>query len=258
MFSRSVTRLVGGVLLGALCVTLGVNAPVAHADEVRDRQYWLDEFGITDAWSVTRGAGVTIAIIDTGVDGNHEDLRGAVIGGTDVSGLGSANGQTPVGSSSEHGTMVASLAAGRGHGGGVGGYCVPNAQHAVRQGKHLAKNLTAVLRGEEPKDYFHKNLGAVAGLGVGVGVLQVGNFALTGFLGFLAHRGYHGLAMPMWERKVRVVSDWLLQLFWGRDVASIRAVQKPREFFEEFATRPAPAAEATAKKRASKAKVSAN
>lgn len=143
-------------------------------------------------------------------------------------------------------------------GGGVGGYCVPNAQHAVRQGKHLAKNLAAVLRGEEPKDYFHKNLGAVAGLGVGVGVLQLGNFAVTGFLGFLAHRGYHGLAMPMWERKIRVVSDWLLQLFWGRDVASIRAVQKPREFFEEFAVRPAPAAEATAQKRASKAKVPAN
>lgn len=143
-------------------------------------------------------------------------------------------------------------------GGGVGGYCVPNAQHAVRQGKHLSKNLAAVLRGEEPTDYFHKNLGAVAGLGVGVGVLQVGNFALTGFLGFLAHRGYHGLAMPMWERKVRVLSDWLLQLFWGRDVASIRAVQKPREFFEEFAARPAPAAAATAQKRASQAKVSAN
>lgn len=143
-------------------------------------------------------------------------------------------------------------------GGGVGGYCVPNAQHAVRQGKHLAKNLTAVLRGEEPKDYVHANLGAVAGLGVGVGVLQVGKISIKGFLGFLAHRGYHGLAMPMWERKVRVVSDWLLQLFWGRDVASIRAVQKPREFFEEFAARPTPAAAATAKKRASKAKVSAN
>ena len=51
-------------------------------------------------------------------------------------------------------------------GGGVGGYCVPNAQHAVRQGKLLAKNLVAVLRGEEPGEYNHKNLGAVAGLGL--------------------------------------------------------------------------------------------
>lgn len=142
-------------------------------------------------------------------------------------------------------------------GGGVGGYCVPNAQHAVRQGKHLAKNLTAVIRGETPKDYVHQNLGAVAGLGMYVGILQVGKIWVPGFLGWLAHRGYHGLAMPMWERKARVVSDWLLQLFWGRDVASIRAVQRPRDFFEEFAVRPAPAAEATAKKRASRATVGA-
>ena len=136
-------------------------------------------------------------------------------------------------------------------GGGVGGYCVPNAQHAVRQAKQLAKNITAVLRGEEPKDYFHKNLGAVAGLGIGVGVMQVGPFALKGFLAWLAHRGYHGLAMPMWERKARVLSDWMMQLFWGRDVASVRAVARPRAFFEEFAARPAPA---QAKKAASRAK----
>ena len=131
-------------------------------------------------------------------------------------------------------------------GGGVGGYCVPNAQHAVRQGKLLAKNLAAVLRGEEPKDYFHKNLGAVAGLGLGVGVFQSGPIALTGFIAWVAHRGYHGLAMPMWERKAKVFSDWMLQLFWGRDTVSIRKVQRPRDFFEEFASRPAPAAKAGA------------
>merc|ERR1712034_298496 len=44
-------------------------------------------------------------------------------------------------------------------GGGVGGYCVPNAQHAVRQAKLMAKNITAVLRGELPVEYVHKNLG---------------------------------------------------------------------------------------------------
>ena len=65
-------------------------------------------------------------------------------------------------------------------GGGVGGYCVPNAQHAVRQGKLLAKNIVAVLRGEEPKEYFHKNLGAVAGLGVGSGVFQSGKHRAEG------------------------------------------------------------------------------
>ncbi|MEO9104209.1 MAG: S8 family serine peptidase, partial [Terrimesophilobacter sp.] len=86
----------------------------------RDREYWLTQYGIATAWNTTKGAGVTIAIIDTGVDGTHIDLKGAVTGGTDVSGIGSADGETPIGTSSEHGTMVASLAAGRGHNGTEG------------------------------------------------------------------------------------------------------------------------------------------
>ena len=108
-----------GALLLALLVGIPLAAPVpaAHADQVRERQYWIADYGIDRAWSITRGAGVRIAIIDTGIDGSHQDLLGAVVGGTDVSGLGSSNGQTPVGSDRRHGTMVASLAAGRGNNG---------------------------------------------------------------------------------------------------------------------------------------------
>ena len=84
---------------------------------------------------------------------------------------------------------------------GVGGYCVPNAQHAVRQAKLLAKNIVADLRGELPHQYIHHNLGAVAGLGLYKGVFQSGKIALKGFIAWCAHRGYHGLAMPSWERK---------------------------------------------------------
>jgi NADH dehydrogenase len=134
-------------------------------------------------------------------------------------------------------------------GGGVGGYCVPNAQHAVRQAKVLGKNLVAVLRGEETKDYHHKNAGAVAGLGIGYGVFQSGNIAVTGFLAWIIHRLYHGFAVPMWERKARVFTNWFVHLFWGRDFSSVRRVQRPREFFEEFATRPGDSA-ATASKSA--------
>lgn len=126
-------------------------------------------------------------------------------------------------------------------GGGVGGFCVPNAQHAVRQAKRLAKNLTAVLRGEKPIDYVHKNLGAVAGLGLYTGVFQSGNIALKGFFAWCAHRGYHGLAMPSWERKWRVLWGWWNNFWLGRDIVSLEAVQRPRGFFEEFASRPRPA-----------------
>jgi len=123
-------------------------------------------------------------------------------------------------------------------GGGVGGFCVPNAQHAVRQGKQLAKNLVAVLRGEAPKDYEHKNLGAVAGLGIGYGAFQSGKFAVTGFPAWIMHRGYHGLAIPMWERKLRVVGDWVGNFVLGRDNVSLSAREEPAAYFQEFAARP--------------------
>jgi NADH dehydrogenase len=123
-------------------------------------------------------------------------------------------------------------------GGGVGGYCVPNAQHAVRQGKLLARNLVAVLRGEGPTDYFHKNLGAVAGLGLWVGVFQSGKIAITGWPAWIAHRGYHGLAMPTWERKFRVVGGWWNNFWLGRDIASTIAAEEPRRVFETYASRP--------------------
>ena len=123
-------------------------------------------------------------------------------------------------------------------GGGVGGFCVPNAQHAVRQGKLLAKNLVAVLRGEEPKDYVHKNLGAVAGLGLGHGVFQSGEIAIKGFIAWVMHRGYHGLAMPMWERKLRVFSGWVWNLLLGRDNVTLAAREAPQAYFQAFASRP--------------------
>lgn len=107
--------LAAGLVFGG--ATVSTAAPLAPKDAVRDREYWLDEYGIRAAWATTQGEGVTIAVIDTGVDGSVPDLAGAVVGGADFSGIGSANGQKPVGSDgSNHGTMVASLAAGRGTG----------------------------------------------------------------------------------------------------------------------------------------------
>lgn len=131
-------------------------------------------------------------------------------------------------------------------GGGVGGFCVPNAQHAVRQAKLLAKNITGVLRGEQPADYVHKNLGAVAGLGLYNGVFQSGKIALKGFVAWVAHRGYHGLAMPSWERKWRVIYDWWNNFWLDRDIVGLEKVQTPRAFFEEFASRPRPPQASTA------------
>ena len=123
-------------------------------------------------------------------------------------------------------------------GNGIGGYCVPNAQHAVRQGKLLAKNIVGVIRGDAPAEYRHENLGAVATLGLGEGIFQSGKIAIKGLPAWIIHRGYHGLAIPMWERKVRVFTNWILNFFLSRDIVSIEARETPREAFAEYATRP--------------------
>jgi len=106
-------------IVAATVVALA-GATSARADIVRDYEYWLGDYGFTTAWNTSRGEGVTVAIIDTGVNGNVAELQGVVKGGTDVSGLGTPDGQTPVGEESSHGTMVASLLAGRGAGEGAG------------------------------------------------------------------------------------------------------------------------------------------
>lgn len=126
---------------------------------------------------------------------------------------------------------------------GPGGFCVPNAQHAVRQGKLMAKNIVAVLQGDKPREYNHSNMGAVAGLGLGTGVFQSGKFVLKGWMAWMAHRVYHGLAIPMWERKWRVFGGWWNNQFLGRDIAHLERVAEPRAFFEEFASRPKPKVE---------------
>jgi type VII secretion-associated serine protease mycosin len=116
--SRTGWRAGATVLLTAALAVTGTSP--ARADTVRDLEYWLNEYGFTQAWTISRGEGVTVAVIDTGIVGEVPELRGVVTGGTDVSGLGSPDGQTPVGEESEHGTMVASLLAGRGTGEGNG------------------------------------------------------------------------------------------------------------------------------------------
>ena len=115
---RRVRTGAAGVVVAASVLLIA--SPAAAADQVRDREYWLSEYGFSDAWDTTRGAGVTVAVIDTGVDGSHQDLAGTVLGGTDVSGVGRADGQKPVGDGSAHGTLVGSLIAGHGHGDGAG------------------------------------------------------------------------------------------------------------------------------------------
>lgn len=107
---------------GALILSLGFCAALAlggatsaAADSARDSEWWLESSGITKAWGISKGAGVKVAVIDTGIDTSHPDLKGAVVGGKDASGAGASDGSKPLGNLPEHGTLVATLLAGRGN-----------------------------------------------------------------------------------------------------------------------------------------------
>jgi NADH dehydrogenase len=114
-----------------------------------------------------------------------------------------------------------------------GELCAPNAQHAVRQTKTLARNIVAYLRGKDLKPYKHAYLGSVAGLGHHQGVAQVHRIKLTGFLGWLAHRAYHLAWVPTFGHKARVLADWTLALVFHREVAQLSTLERPGADFHE-------------------------
>ncbi|SFP39066.1 NADH dehydrogenase [Amycolatopsis arida] len=109
--------------------------------------------------------------------------------------------------------------------------CPPNAQHAVRQARHLAKNVIRTLRGGRPKDYCHKNVGSVASLGVHKGVADTFNVKVKGYPAWVMHRAYHVKAMPTFNRKVRITMDWLLSGLFRREVVSLGQINNPKEEF---------------------------
>ncbi|MEV6206035.1 S8 family serine peptidase [Kitasatospora sp. NPDC051914] len=110
--TRAMRALGATTLAGALLLTA---APGAAADQVRDGQWANQYFQLEKVWSVTKGEGVTVAVIDSGVDATHPDLTGQVLPGYDESGKNLNTKPTD-----PHGTGMAAEIAGRGHGSNAG------------------------------------------------------------------------------------------------------------------------------------------
>ncbi len=116
-----------------------------------------------------------------------------------------------------------------------GATCPPTAQHAVRQAHVLAHNLAASLTGEPLNTYKHKNIGVVASLGLLKGVADIKGIKLRGAPAWFAHRTYHMLAMPTWDRKARIVADWTMGLLFNRDIVALGSLTSPRAAFKAAA-----------------------
>ncbi|MFG2950663.1 type VII secretion-associated serine protease mycosin [Streptomyces adustus] len=106
--------LVGSLLAASLALAPAVPA---HADGIRAQQWALDAMHTQQAWRTTKGKGITVAVLDTGVEDDHPDLDGNVLAGTDLVGFGAKPGDD---SWARHGTAMAGIIAGHGHGAGNG------------------------------------------------------------------------------------------------------------------------------------------
>jgi type VII secretion-associated serine protease mycosin len=109
----------GLVSLAALPAAPALDAAAAPADSIQAKQQWvLSMLHAEAAWSVTRGAGVTVAVIDSGVNPDVSDLSGSVTTGPNYTGVTTSSFNKDWG---VHGTWMASLIAGHGHDGGLSG-----------------------------------------------------------------------------------------------------------------------------------------
>jgi NADH dehydrogenase len=98
----------------------------------------------------------------------------------------------------------------------------PTCQHALRQARRLVKNMKG-----DPRPYRYRMLGQVATLGRHKGIAEVLGLRLRGFVGWFVTRTYHLYQLPLFTRKLRVVVDWTVALFFRRDIAELGMLGHP-------------------------------
>ncbi len=110
--------------------------------------------------------------------------------------------------------------------------CPPTAQHAIRQGKLLARNIHAVLDGGEPRPFTFKTLGAFADLGRQNAVANLMGARVKGFAAWSIARLYHLAWMPGLRRKVRLITDWTVDFWFARDTSDLGSLGHPPPLIE--------------------------
>lgn len=98
--------------------------------------------------------------------------------------------------------------------------CPPTAQHAVRQGRLVARNITASLEGRPGRAFRYRTAGVVAELGHNSAVAITLGVRWRGLPAWFIARTYHLLLMPGFGRKLRLLADWNVALLFGRDTSS--------------------------------------
>ena len=103
----------------------------------------------------------------------------------------------------------------------------PTAQHALRQGKTLAKNLIAALHNEPLTPFSFKTIGQLAAIGRRTGVANILGINFSGFIAWWLWRTIYLSKLPRFEKKLRVALDWTLDLLFTKDLVQFQTFRAP-------------------------------
>ncbi len=106
--------------------------------------------------------------------------------------------------------------------------CPPTAQHALRQGKAAAKSIVSVLEGRRPRPFAFRTIGFLVTLGHGTAAADIRGRRFSGLLAWLMWRGIYLSKLPGPEKRLRVLLDWTVELFFPRDISLTMNDPAPR------------------------------
>ena len=119
-----------------------------------------------------------------------------------------------------------------------GKFCPPTAQHALREGKVLAENLVATIRGGRKKRFVFTTIGQLATIGRRTGVANIMGVNFSGFLAWWLWRTIYLSKLPRFEKKCRVALDWSLDLLFSKDLVQFTTARerglKPRDYMSDL------------------------
>ena len=102
----------------------------------------------------------------------------------------------------------------------------PTAQHAVREGRLLANNIAARLEGEPVLPFHYRSLGQMALVGERTGIADIMGHRFSGFFAWFLWRTYYLMQVPLFEKRIRVMLDWTLDLFFERDLVQLAVTRQ--------------------------------
>jgi len=117
----------------------------------------------------------------------------------------------------------------------TGKYCPPTAQHALREGRVLARNITASVRGGTKKKFSFATIGQLAAIGRRTGVANILGYNFSGFIAWWLWRTIYLSKLPRFEKKLRVALDWTLDLVFSKDFVQYLTFRAPSVSEEEGA-----------------------